>query len=104
MKRSVRIWIAASLVTAIVLTGFYFVHEELPRFIRAPTSLLLAPVEFVDGLCYALGVPGIYGKLISVFMVNLGSGLATCFAMRWLWHRWRHRLAAGIPNFQSSGS
>ena len=91
MKRVLPIWIAVSVVTATVLTGFYFVHEDLPRFIRAPTSLLLAPVAIVDGLCYALGVPGIYGKLIPVFMVNLGFGLVACFSLGWLWRRWRRR-------------
>ena len=91
MNRSFVIWLAASLVTAAVLTGLYFVHEDLPRFIRAPTSLLLAPVAIVDGLCYALGVPGIYGKLIPVFMVNLGFGLIACVAMGWLWRRWYRR-------------
>jgi len=90
-RRSFLIWIAVSLVTATGLTGFYFVHEELPRAIRAPTSLLLAPVAIVDGLCYALGVPGIYGKLIPVFVVNLASGLVACLSVRWLWRRWRRR-------------
>ncbi len=88
MNRSFLIWIAASFVMATILTGFYFVHEDLPRSVRAPTSLLLAPVAIVDGLCYALGVPGIYGKLIPVFIVNLGFGLVACFAIRWLWRRW----------------
>jgi hypothetical protein len=89
--RSFLIWIAASLVTATLLTGFYFVHEDMPRSIRAPTSLLLAPVAIVDGLCYALGMPGIYGKLIPVFVVNLGSSMVACLAMGWLWGRWRPR-------------
>jgi ABC-type uncharacterized transport system permease subunit len=75
VNRFFLIWIAAALVTATVLTGFYFVHEDLARSLRAPTSFLLAPVAIVDGLCYALGLPGIYGKLIPVFLVNLVSGL-----------------------------
>jgi hypothetical protein len=58
MTFSFRVSIAAAAAAAVALTGFYFVHEDLPRAIRAPTSLLLAPVALVDGLCYALGVPG----------------------------------------------
>jgi len=81
----------ASLIVAALLTGFYFVHEDLPRFVRAPTSLLLAPIAIVDGLCYALRVPGIYGKPIPVFAVNFVSGLVACLAVRRLWRRRRRR-------------
>ena len=42
------------LVMATVLTGFYFVHEDLPRSLRAPTSLLLAPVAIV---AFTYGAP-----------------------------------------------
>jgi hypothetical protein len=52
------------------LTLFYFYNEQLPRFIRAPSALLLAPVAIVDGLCYAAGVPGIYGKALPIFIAN----------------------------------
>jgi len=89
--RSRLLLLLMSATIGVALTGFYFVHEDLPRAVRAPTSLLLAPVAIVDGLCYALGVPGIYGKLIPVFVVNLASGLVACLAARWLWRRWRRR-------------
>ena len=68
-----------------MLTGFYFVHEELPRVLRAPSSLLLAPVAIVDGLGYVMGIPGIYGKLIPIFLVNLISSLVVCLSASWLW-------------------
>jgi len=50
------------LVLAIVGTWFFHVHESLPAAVRAATSLLLAPIAIVDGACYYLGIPGIYGK------------------------------------------
>ncbi len=53
---------------AVALMWFYFVHEELPKFARAPTSLAL--VAIVDSLWYAIGISGIYGKQIPVFGVN----------------------------------
>lgn len=62
--------VIASASLAAVLTWFYFIHENLPKFLRAPTSLLLAPIAIVDGFCYAIGISGIYGKLIPVFLVN----------------------------------
>ncbi len=41
-----------SLATAFTL--FYFLHEQLPRLVRAPSAMLLAPVAIVDGLCAML--------------------------------------------------
>jgi hypothetical protein len=95
MKLSFRVSIAAAIVGAVALTGLYFVHENLPRVIRAPTSLLLAPVAVVDGLCYALGVPGIYGKLIPVFGVNLAATVPVSLALRWLSRRRNRRETPG---------
>ena len=75
---------------ATCLTLFYFVHEQLPRFARAPSALLLAPVAIADGLCYAAGIPGIYGKLVPIFTVNFAFAAILCglgyFAAR-LWRR-----------------
>ena len=92
--RSMLILLIASATLAMALTGFYFVHESLPRAIRAPTSLMLAPVALVDGLCYALGVPGIYGRPVPVLLVNWVSGVGVCFgalrAKRW----WQKRKVA----------
>jgi len=87
VRRSVHVWVAACLLAATALTMFYFVHEDLPRALRAPTSLLLAPVAIVDGLCHALGAPGVYGKLIPVFVVNVASGALACLSVRWFWRR-----------------
>lgn len=69
-KRILTIGVTASAALAVMLTWFYFIHEDLPKFLRAPTSLLLAPIAIVDGFCYAIGISGIYGKLIPVFLVN----------------------------------
>jgi hypothetical protein len=75
---------------AAVLTLFYFVHEQSPRLIRAPSAWLLAPVAIVDGLCYAVGVPGIYGKALPIFLVNSVFAAAFCgiahVVRRW-WRR-----------------
>lgn len=68
--RSFAVFLSLTIVVATVLTLFYFVHEQLPRSIRAPSALLLAPVAIVDGLCYAAGLPGIYGKAFPIFIVN----------------------------------
>ena len=62
-------------VLGAALTGLYFVHESLPRAIRAPTSLVLAPVAVVDGLCHATGRPGIYGRIVPILAVNWTFGL-----------------------------
>jgi len=83
----------ASAVLAIALTGFYFVHEDLPKFLRAPTSLLLAPIAIVDGLCYAMGISGIYGKLLPVFVVNWFASAIFCWvliALKRGWDRKHH--------------
>jgi len=49
----------------------------------------------VDGLCYALGVPGIYGKLIPVFAVNLAAAVPVLLVLRWLWRRTHRRETPG---------
>ena len=70
------------------LTGFYLVHESLPRVVRAPTSLILAPVAIVDGLCHAIGVPGIYGRIVPVLVVNWAFGVVICCGIAGV-GRWR---------------
>ena len=54
-SRSLLLLLLISATLGAALTGFYFVHESLPRAIRAPTSLILALVAAVDGLCYGIG-------------------------------------------------
>ena len=74
----------AALAVALVGTWFFHVHESLPAAVRAPTSLLLAPIAIVDGACYYLGLPGIYGK--NTFMVAAMLAFAwpiAEFARRW---------------------
>ena len=76
------------------LTGSCFVHESLPRAIRAPTSLVLAPVAVVDGLCYAIGASGLYGRLAPVLLVNWAFGLIVCCSVPGAKRWWRKREAA----------
>ena len=88
--RSIAVFLSLTIVLATGLTLFYFVHEQLPRFVRAPSALLLAPVALVDGLCYATGIPGIYGKTFPIFIVNYLFAATLCgFAHlgRSLWGR-----------------
>ncbi len=73
------------------LTLFYFVHEKLPKGLRAPSSLLLAPVAMVDGLCYAAGIPGIYGRLVPIFLVNAAFVAVLGGIGAWLRDRWQRR-------------
>jgi uncharacterized membrane protein len=76
--RSVLQLLLISAALGVSLTGFYLVHERLPRAVRAPTSIILAPVAIVDGLCRAIGVPGIYGRIVPVLVVNWAFGVAIC--------------------------
>lgn len=88
--RSFAPFLFLTIALATGLTLFYFAHEQLPRSIRAPSAWLLAPVAIVDGLCYAAGLPGIYGKTLPIFVVNWLFAAALCalalFVRRW----WRH--------------
>jgi hypothetical protein len=75
-----RLFVVASITLALstALTLFYFLHEQLPRSVRAPSAPLLAPVAMVDGLCYAVGIPGIYGKALPIFIVNFAFAGTLC--------------------------
>jgi hypothetical protein len=72
------------------LTLFYFVHEQLPRLTRAPSAFILAPVAIVDGLCHAVGFPGIYGKAIPISVVNFIVAVILCELGCLAVGRWRH--------------
>jgi hypothetical protein len=76
---------------AIALTVFYYVHEELPRFVRAPSALILTPVAIVDGLCHAAHVPGIYGKPLPIFIVNCVFAAMLCGGAKLVQKAWRRR-------------
>ena len=65
MKR----FIAIVFFAATTLTVFYFVHEQLPRALRAPTSPLLSHVAIASGLLGLLGID-VYGNLTLVFLLN----------------------------------
>lgn len=85
-------FVSVTLGLATCLTLFFFGHEQLPRFARAPSALLLAPVAIVDGLCYAAGIPGIYGNVVPIFAVNFAfaailCGLGYFAAARWRRHK-----------------
>jgi hypothetical protein len=96
-------WLVVVMVLAAALTGFYFVHESLPNSVRAPTSLLLAPVAIVDGTCYALGVPGIYGKAIPVLVVNTVT-VALAYGALLKLIQWRKRRAEAKNTNPASAS
>ncbi|MDP9098637.1 MAG: hypothetical protein M3N48_06535 [Verrucomicrobiota bacterium] len=76
---------------AIALTAFYYVHEQLPRFVRAPSALILAPVAIVDGLCHAAHVPGIYGKPLPIFVVNCVFAAVLLGVAKFAQKAWRRR-------------
>jgi hypothetical protein len=86
-----RVFTVALLTSALAtaLTLFYFLHEQLPRLLRAPSALLLAPVAIVDGLCYAVGIPGIYGKALPIFIVNFVFAGTLCALVYLIRRRWR---------------
>ena len=84
-------FVSWTLAMAIALTVFYYLHEQLPRFLRAPSALILTPVAIVDGLCHAAHVPGIYGRPLPIFIVN-GVFAAVLCAVAKLAHKvWRRR-------------
>lgn len=69
-KRALAVFLFPTVALATGLTLFYSVHGQLPRFARAPSALLLAPIAIVDGLCYAArsgnlrqGAPDLYRQL-----------------------------------------
>ncbi|MGB8338714.1 MAG: hypothetical protein WCD07_10595 [Burkholderiales bacterium] len=68
-------------VLAGALTAFYFVHEQLPIYLRAPTSFLLSPIAIVDGACYYMGIPGIYGKVLPMFLALFSATLSTLWLL-----------------------
>ncbi len=78
-----------TLALATAFTLFYFLHEQLPRLVRAPSAMLLAPVAIVDGLCYAAGTPGIYGKALPIFIVNFVFAGGLCGVVYLIRRRWR---------------
>ncbi|MEO8045529.1 MAG: hypothetical protein ABI674_11550 [Spartobacteria bacterium] len=85
------VFLAIIFTLATCLTLFYFVHEQLPRLARAPSALLLVPVAMVDGLCYAAGIPGIYGKVIPILIVNSVFAAILCRLGYLAARLWRHR-------------
>lgn len=79
---------AVSVAFALLGTWFFHVHESLPIAVRAPTSLLLAPIAIVDGACYYFGLPGIYGKnsVMATAMLVFAWPIAE-IGRRWIKHR-----------------
>ncbi|MBM4112818.1 MAG: hypothetical protein FJ253_05505, partial [Phycisphaerae bacterium] len=99
--RTLHLLLLMSVTLGVALTGFYFVHESLPRALRAPTSLILAPVAVVDGLCHAIGIPGIYGRMVPVFLVNWSFGLVLSCGELGVKRWWRRRKAAALKSIVS---
>jgi hypothetical protein len=85
---------------AIALTVFYYVHEQLPRFVRAPSALVIAPVAIVDGLCHAAHVPGIYGKPFPIFIVNCVFAAVLCGVAKLAQKARRRRKPVGIHKYR----
>lgn len=75
---SLVVFVSWPVALALGLTLFYYLHKQLPRSVRAPSALILAPVAIVDGLCYAAKVPGIYGKTLPIFLVNCVFAAGRC--------------------------
>lgn len=84
---SLVVFVSWTLALALGLTLFYYLHEQLPRSVRASSALVLAPVALVDGLYSAAKVQGIYGKTLPIFLVNcvFAAGLygLAKLALRW---------------------
>lgn len=81
-------YISIVLIAAVAFTAFYAVHEQLPRAIRAPTSLLLSHIAIASGLLGPAGID-VYGDLPLVFLLNLlVSALVVAACIAWL-RRWR---------------
>lgn len=82
----------ARLATQIVLgagalTAFYLAHEQLPRSIRAPTSVLLSHIAIASGLLGRSGID-VYGNLPIVILLNLFASAFLVVA----WNAWRRRI------------
>jgi hypothetical protein len=66
------VWTAGIVLAgASLLTWFYTIHEQLPAFVRAPTSILLTFVAIASGLSSVFGWGEVYGDLTKVFFANL---------------------------------
>jgi len=73
------------------LTFFYLVHEDLPRALRAPSALLLAPVAIASGLAHLAGRADVYSNLSIVAAVNLAVSTALITLGAWAWGDWKRR-------------
>jgi len=90
MQRTLIQLVVVAGVFAALLTWFYPVHEQMPRAIRAPTSLLLTPVAITSGLAYLLGIRfEVYKSLTAVFIANWLGWFILFFAVVFVWRRWR---------------
>ncbi len=99
--------ISCSVLAASGLTWFYMIYESLPKIVRTPASLILAPIAVIDGLCALIGIPGVYGKPEWVFLINWTGclvlfGLVFLFASRKKIIAWIHKKP--WQHFRSQGS
>lgn len=70
-KRQIKI-ILTIVLLSIFLDCFYYVHESLPKPIRALTSLIEAPVALVSGLFYYLKIGiNVYESSWAIALTNL---------------------------------
>ncbi len=72
MKKGLIIKLTIILLLTGLSTAFFYVHETLPKPIRATTALIETPVAIASGLSYYLnlGIP-IYDTPIAVIISNL---------------------------------
>ena len=60
-----------ALALATLLTAFFYVHEDLPTVIRAPSSLLLTGVAVASGVSHYAGGGDVYGVPWRVLVANI---------------------------------
>ena len=86
--RIVRALVVWAVLTA-TLTGFFYVHEGLPVWLRAPTSLLLTPVALASGLSAVFAYGDVYRTPWMVALAN-GVGVACAIGLAHrLWRGWK---------------
>jgi hypothetical protein len=64
--------LSAIIALTAFLTWFFYVHESLPRAIRAATALIETPVTIASGLSHYLnlGIP-VYETPWAILLINL---------------------------------
>ncbi len=71
LSKTIKIILVVSLMTTF-LTWFYYVHEKLPKPLRAITALVETPVAIASGISFYLnlGIP-VYQTYWAIIISNL---------------------------------